>query len=637
MAVKTRRAIERIGKGLQRMSKVIKPQPEMGTSAANGAKPHQSANGAQHTNGHQNGAAPHDFGADGLEAARETVRSFSSNVRTFLQIAEAFPDSISLENLQTVGDISADLPDEAAPIYIWQRRISRDGHATADFLAELKEESHRNGDQAEAAKFARAENIARVLVEFPFEKPANPNKTAKSLAQTIKRDANKSEEKSPHEAENAQAYETFTFVEMARMERFKWLIRGLIQEQTTSILSADGGSFKTFIALVMALCIATGLPFYGREVKQGNVVYIAAEGFYTLYERALAWAQEHGIELPENFIILRVPVNLSDTSAVLRLVATVKKHAPDFIVLDTLSQNATGLNENSNDEMARFIAGMAQVGRELSAHVATVHHNAKATGAFRGAGAIKNNVDTHITLDRPENDEENTVFVRCEKQRGKPFEAFTLRGREVELPLEDEYGEAVTSLVFEACDEAVKPKAEKNRNAQKADQTKAALMEVFDRAAIEGEKFGGGVKIGFWKEAVEAGEPPICDTRTFWRHRGTLEKTGVITDCGTRDGSTLYRRADTTDTTDTTDKTPCVSSVRQPAKSSPQRTDTTDTTPLGVSVLSVAGEMAEKSGVLPTDFPSEQAKPTRKNAAAESEPQRTPKAKAEAVATKEQP
>ncbi len=384
------------------------------------------------------------------------------------------------------------------------------------------------------------------------------------------------DDRAPETKKAAAPFEVFTFAQMATLPRPNWLIRGLLVEQTTSVLSADGGSFKSFFALEMALCIATGTPFHGREVKRGNVVYIAAEGFYTLFERATAWAQRHGVELPENFHILRAPVNLSDARAVADFVAHFKELAPDYAVFDTLSQNALGLNENSNDEMARFMAGMARVGRELGAHVQTVHHNSKATGTFRGAGAIKNNVDTHITLERPENDDQNTVFIRCEKQRGKPFEPFALRGVEIVLPFTDEFGDEITSLVFEECGDAVAPKNEKHPNTKKADKTRDALMGIFDQCAIEGEPFGG-VKVGFWKEAVEQSDPKICDESSFWRHLRTLKKE-EIEECGTHNGSAVFKRKGTpTVTTVTTVKSS--SDSKPPDPESP--TVTTVTIPLG--------------------------------------------------------
>jgi hypothetical protein len=383
----------------------------------------------------------------------------------------------------------------------------------------------------------------------------------------------------------APAYETYTFKSMAAIPRLLWLIRGLLLEKISSVLSADSGNFKSFIALAMGLCIATGRDFFGREVKQGAVVYVAAEGFYTMLDRATAWAQHHECDLPENFHILKVPINLADAVTVQKFSQHIEGIAPAFVVLDTLSQCAIGANENANEQMADFIRGMMAVCDKIGAHVQVLHHNAKSTGTFRGAGAIKNNVDAHITLDCPEGDEENTVFVRCEKQRGQEFKAFALRGIQVTLPYCDEYGDPITSLVFEPCGEVVTAKVAKTANSKRADKTRDAVMEVFDRVAIEASGHGvQGVKVGFWNEKVEESNPRICDERTFWRHRKKLEGS-LIEQCGEHNGSPLYRRIGPTDTTDTTDN--------YSDKSSDKDNCHNCHNPLGVTVVSVTDVLPE--------------------------------------------
>jgi hypothetical protein len=371
---------------------------------------------------------------------------------------------------------------------------------------------------------------------------------------------------------------------MARLPRPPWLIRGLLVERTVSNISADTGGFKSFLVLEMALCIATGTPFFGREVKQGAVVYVAAEGFYTILERAKAWAQVRGVELPENFHVLRVPVNVADILTLQEFAATVEGFDPVFIVLDTLSQNAIGLNENSNDEMTLFMAGMARLGGTVGAHVMAVHHNAKASGTFRGAGAIKANVDTHITLERPDDDDTNTVFVRCEKQRGKTFEPFALRGVEVEVEgVVDEYGDAITSLVFEPCSDAVTAKA-KHPNAKKADKTRESLLELFDEIADE---WKGAVKGGTWRaRAIEAG---ICENGTFYRQLKALapdDGSGPIL----KEGA-VYRRAPFIPTTPTTPKLEngnCGNGGTNPDEKNSHNSHN----PLGVGVVGISGGSA---------------------------------------------
>jgi hypothetical protein len=328
------------------------------------------------------------------------------------------------------------------------------------------------------------------------------------------------------DAENGQEtppmprFDAFSFADLERMPSPRWLVRGLLVEETTSVLSADSGSFKSFFALDMALSVATGRDFHGREVKAGSVVYVAAEGFFTLRDRAKAWSQFHGVALPQNFHILRVPVNVSDPATAGAFTSQFAAFDPALIVLDTLSQNAPGLSENSNDEMARFMAGMMATARTLRAHVQAVHHNSKA-GSLRGASAIHNNADAHISLERPDGDTSNVVFVRCEKQRGAPFVPFALQGQQIELPYLDEYGDSITSLVFHATGDAPIPPGD-GRAGRKAHSTGALMALLNELRGALGD--GEGVTKDQWRDAaISRG---ICKKTAFYDLSKELEESG---------------------------------------------------------------------------------------------------------------
>ncbi len=487
-------------------------------------------------------------------------------------------------------------------------RQTSDLLAAIDFILSAPQLSATTAqDTAKAKEYAKA-------IKARWHKK-NPPIDANEIKREAKEIAREVQEANRPQPDRPPAFELFTFKDLAKMPRPQWLIRGVLIEGIASVLSADSGSFKSFVALDMALSIATGRNWQGREVKQGAAVYVAAEGFFTMFDRATAWAQFYGVELPENFHIVKVPVNLADARVVAAFQQCIADLKPKTVVLDTLSQNAVGMVENSNEQMADFIRGMIELGNNIGAHVQVLHHNAKATGQLRGAGAIKSNADALITLDRPENDDKNTVFVRNEKQRGKPFEAFALRGLEVVLPYADEYGDPITSLVFEECGDTVTAKAEKHANTKRAEKTRDGLMEVFDRQFDEAAGKGfDGVKVGFWKEAVEDTDAPICSPATFWAYRAKLEKDGSIVQCGTHKGSPIYRRGNLTPTTPTT--------LNQSDKSEPitasEEYSNNSNYPLGVGVVGVPlAEGQELDNALPEMPKAKQAK--KKNAKADSE------------------
>ena len=62
-----------------------------------------------------------------------------------------------------------------------------------------------------------------------------------------------------------------------------------------AILVAPPGEGKSFVALSFALCVAAGREWLGHKVKQGRVVYVAAEGGRGMHKRVRAWRKEHDI------------------------------------------------------------------------------------------------------------------------------------------------------------------------------------------------------------------------------------------------------------------------------------------------------------------------------------------------------
>ncbi|MFK5284070.1 AAA family ATPase, partial [Lacticaseibacillus paracasei] len=65
------------------------------------------------------------------------------------------------------------------------------------------------------------------------------------------------------------------------------------------MLYGESGSGKSFMALQLAGAIARGVEWRGRRVKQGRVVYIAAEGAGGFRNRCVAYAQAEGIALAD--------------------------------------------------------------------------------------------------------------------------------------------------------------------------------------------------------------------------------------------------------------------------------------------------------------------------------------------------
>ena len=71
-------------------------------------------------------------------------------------------------------------------------------------------------------------------------------------------------------------------------QKSQWLIDGIIAPNTINWLVAPPESYKTFIALDMGACIASGRPWHGLPTQRTGVLYLSAEGGDDIHIRRAA-------------------------------------------------------------------------------------------------------------------------------------------------------------------------------------------------------------------------------------------------------------------------------------------------------------------------------------------------------------
>lgn len=187
-----------------------------------------------------------------------------------------------------------------------------------------------------------------------------------------------------------------------------WLIEGYFEARSMSLDFGPSAMGKTFVKLDQMLCIAMGLPWMGRKVKRGIVVYIAGEGHSGLARRVQAWCIENGQDPREVARFFRVSqrgIAVLDrhgrTADFLQLVQemdaiAIEAHANGFgiaeSVFDTLARTLGG-EENSNTDISRYTAALEDLRDRYSCAISVVHHTGKAGDTPRGAGALEGNFD----------------------------------------------------------------------------------------------------------------------------------------------------------------------------------------------------------------------------------------------------
>lgn len=191
----------------------------------------------------------------------------------------------------------------------------------------------------------------------------------------------------------------------------EYLVDGLLVEGTLSMMAGRHSSYKSFIALEIALCVATGRNAFGLKTKHGSVAYIAAEGERGFKKRTDAWCKHYDTPVPQNFDVFGAALQITDQE----LLEVFLDHIgqKDLIILDTLARCADGLEENNAKDMGNFIHAATQISKTANAHVLIVHHNNKNDDSYRGSSALAAGVDTIIAVSK----ENNAVTLSVKKQK----------------------------------------------------------------------------------------------------------------------------------------------------------------------------------------------------------------------------
>lgn len=187
-----------------------------------------------------------------------------------------------------------------------------------------------------------------------------------------------------------------------------WLFYKTLPQVGVAVLTAPPQAGKTFVALELARCLATGKEFFKEapDVTGGTALLFAGTEGSGLAERMAALEEED--RLP---IVAKGVSGLRQGTALAELQTELIAKSADMqrrfgvpirlVVLETLSASGLLEDENSNAEAAEAFSALAALSRSLNALVLVTHHPPKNGTGERGAGAIRGSADYVLEIDRP--------------------------------------------------------------------------------------------------------------------------------------------------------------------------------------------------------------------------------------------
>ncbi len=184
----------------------------------------------------------------------------------------------------------------------------------------------------------------------------------------------------------------------------QWLVQGLWSDQAVGILGGEPKCCKSFLALDLAVSVASGTPCLRRFAVQrsGPVLLFPAEDSLAVVRQRL-----EGICSAAAVDFQSLPVEVI-TAPVLRLDApkdrerlsnTVQARQPRLLILDPLIR-LHRVDENDASQIAGLLSYLRQLQRTFHVAVLVVHHARKDANATRPGQALRGSSELHAALQR---------------------------------------------------------------------------------------------------------------------------------------------------------------------------------------------------------------------------------------------
>lgn len=260
-----------------------------------------------------------------------------------------------------------------------------------------------------------------------------------------------------------------------------FLVQDVLTESGLSMLWGRSGAMKSFVALDIGMCVATGLPWHGKPVKHGLVVYVAAEGSHGLGRRAIGWRRTRGRELSAPLFKLiphSVALTSDDLDAMVEAILKLESK-PVLIVIDTLARTFGAGDENKQADMNAYVTAADKLRETTGANVMIVHHSGvHEDKRERGSNVLRGAADTVIKVSRK--DDNLDIINQGPEGKQKDAEEFkTIKLRTQKIAFEQGNAEQTTLILnLREDDGLTEPDGEEGSRAQIGKNEQAILAAL---------------------------------------------------------------------------------------------------------------------------------------------------------------
>jgi hypothetical protein len=288
-----------------------------------------------------------------------------------------------------------------------------------------------------------------------------------------------------------------------------FIIDRWIPEGCLASLYGSGGTGKSFLAMMMAMCVAAGRDWLGFPCQQASVLMILCEDDEdeirrrrNKIARSMAISEQEidgrlwltsRFGLPNH--MMEFPGGVATrTSLFDRTVAEAKRTVSRFVILDNAAQMFGG-NENDRSQVTAFLNACAGIGMAVGGATLLLGHPPKMAGVeFSGSTAWDAVTRSRMLFKRIEADDENGLAGGPERYSLELVKSNYARRFGVSL---EENGQGVV----EYAGELTKQKKPKLTSGDRVFAVLRSLFETHHRAITQDEIVEECIRIGIYGEA----------------------------------------------------------------------------------------------------------------------------------------
>jgi hypothetical protein len=179
----------------------------------------------------------------------------------------------------------------------------------------------------------------------------------------------------------------------------QWLVQGLWSEQAVGILGGEPKCYKSFLALDVAVSVASGAACLRQfPVRHtGKVLLFPAEDSLAIVRQRLegiaTMAQVDFPSLPVE-VITAPSLRLDTATDRQRLADTIQQFQPILLVLDPLIR-LHRIDENDASQVAALLSYLRELQRRFGLAILLVHHARKDSHSSRPGQALRGSSELH--------------------------------------------------------------------------------------------------------------------------------------------------------------------------------------------------------------------------------------------------